>query len=143
MEGIGHLQKLQFTLPRTSLLTIYKSFIRPHLDYGDVVYGQPSKYAFSDKLETVQHNAALAITGAIKGISCEKLYYELGLEHLQQRRWMRRLCQFYKVVSTKIPAYIYDFIPPVRRFQRHPNTFNSFSSRTEYFKNSCFSLGYR
>ena len=74
MKRIGHLQKSQLTLPRTSLLTIYKSFIRPHLDYGDVVYGQPSKYALSDKLETVQHNAAFAITGAINGISCEKLY---------------------------------------------------------------------
>ena len=51
---------------------------------------------------------------------------------------MRRLCLFYKVVSTKLPAYIYDFIPPVRQSQRHPNTFNSFSCRTEYFKNSFF-----
>ena len=51
---------------------------------------------------------------------------------------MRRLCLFYKVVSTKLPAYIYDFIPPVRKSQRHPNTFNSFSCRTEYFKNSLF-----
>ena len=53
-------------------------FIRPHLDYGDVVYDQSSNDAFSDKLETVQYNAALAITGAIKGTSREKLYQELG-----------------------------------------------------------------
>ena len=51
---------------------------------------------------------------------------------------MRRLCLFYKVVSSKLPAYIYDFIPPVRQSQRHPNTFNSFSGRTEYYKNSFF-----
>ena len=51
---------------------------------------------------------------------------------------MRRLCLFYKVVSFKLSAYIYDFIPPVRQPQRHPNTFNSFSFRTEYFKNSFF-----
>ena len=51
---------------------------------------------------------------------------------------MRRLCLFYKVVSTKLPAYIYDFIPPVRQSQKHPNTFNSFSGRTEYYKNSFF-----
>ena len=76
--------------------------------------------------------------GAIKGTSREKLYQELGLEYLQQRRWMRRLCLFYKVVSTKLPAYIYDIIPPVRQSQRHPNTFNSISCRTEYFKNSFF-----
>ena len=51
---------------------------------------------------------------------------------------MRRLCLFYKVVQTKLPAYIYDFIPPVRQSQRHPNTFNSFSCRNECFRNSFF-----
>ena len=61
------------------------------MDYGDVVYDKHSNDAFSNKLETVQYNSALAITGAIKGTSCEKLYQELGLEYLQQRRWMRRL----------------------------------------------------
>ena len=136
MKGIGLLRKLRSILTRTSLLTIYKSFIRPHLDYGDIVYDQPSNDAFSNKLETVQYNAALAITGAIKGTSREKLYQELGLEYLHQRRWMRRFCLFYKVVSTKLTAFIYDTIPPVSQSQRHPNTFNSISCRTEYFKNS-------
>ena len=74
MKGIGILQKLQAILLQTSLLTFYKSFIRPNLDYGDVVYDQPSNDAFSNKLQTVQYNAALAITGAIKVISREKLY---------------------------------------------------------------------
>ena len=84
MKGIGLLQKLQSILPRTSLLTIYKSFIRPYLDYGDVVCYQPSNDAFSNNLETVQYNAALAVTGAIKSTSREKLYQELGLEYLSK-----------------------------------------------------------
>ena len=54
MIRTGLLQKLQPIVPRTSLLTIYESFIRPHLDYGDVVYDQPSNDVFSNKLETVQ-----------------------------------------------------------------------------------------
>ena len=33
-ETIGLLWKLQKILPRGPLLIIYKSFIRPHLDYG-------------------------------------------------------------------------------------------------------------
>ena len=135
MKGIGLLRTLQSIFPRTSLLTTYKSFIRPYLDYNDVVNDQPLNDAFSNKLETFQYNAALAITGAIKGTSREKVYQELGLEYLQQRRWRRRLCLFYKVVSTKLLAYIYDIIPPASQSQRHPNTFNSISCRTEYFKN--------
>ena len=64
------------------LLTIYKSFIRPHLDYGDVIYHQAYTASFQQKIESVQYNLALAITGAIKGTSTEKLYQELGLETL-------------------------------------------------------------
>ena len=74
------------------------------MDYGHVVYNQYSNDAFPNKLETVQSNAALAITGAIKCLFREKLYQELGLENLKQWRWMRRLCLFYNIVSTKIPT---------------------------------------
>ena len=35
---IGLLRIFQPTLPRKSQVTTYKSFNRPHLDYGDVVY---------------------------------------------------------------------------------------------------------
>ena len=73
-RGIGVIKKLQNFLPRQSLLTIYKSFVRPHLDYGDVVYDQPHNETLCSKLESVQYNAALAITGAIRGTSQTKLY---------------------------------------------------------------------
>ena len=68
-RGIGVIKKLQNNLPRQSLLTIYKSFIRPHLDCGDVVYDRPHNDIFCSKRESVQYNAALAITGAILGTS--------------------------------------------------------------------------
>ena len=38
----------------------------------------------------------LAITGAIKGSSTEKLYHKLGTEYLRLRRWFRKLCLSYK-----------------------------------------------
>ena len=40
VKGIGVIKKLNVTLLCSSLLTIYKSFIRPPLDYGDVIYDQ-------------------------------------------------------------------------------------------------------
>ena len=64
-KGIDVIRKLHYVLPRHSLLTIYKSFIRPHLDYGDIIYGQPNNQDFIDKLKVVQYSAVLAITGAI------------------------------------------------------------------------------
>ena len=39
-KAIGLLRKLHNTLSRLPLLSIYKSFIRPHVDYGDVIYDQ-------------------------------------------------------------------------------------------------------
>ena len=85
-KTIGLLQKLQNILPRPALLTIYKCFIRPHLDYGDIIYDQAYNLSFHKKLESIQYNAALALTGDIRGSSREKLYQELGLESLQLRR---------------------------------------------------------
>ena len=42
-KGISVIKKLYNILPRTALLIIYKSFVRPHLDYGDIVYDQPNQ----------------------------------------------------------------------------------------------------
>ena len=66
--------------------TIYEVFLRPLVDYGDIIYNQPQNESFYHKLEPVQHKAALAITGAIQGTSCDKLYQELGLQSLKSRR---------------------------------------------------------
>ena len=110
------MRELNILLPRSFLLTVYKYFIRPHLDYGDVIYDQSNLSSLTNKIESVQYNAALAITGAIWGTSKEKLYQELGFESLKDRRWLRRLCYLYKIVNTKQPAYLYDLIPP---FQDH------------------------
>ena len=78
-------------MPRDSLVTIYKSFIRPHLDYADVIFDKPSNATFSNRIESAQYNAALAITGTIRSTSKEKLYQELGFEAMKERRWFQRL----------------------------------------------------
>ena len=70
-KGIGILRKFYNVLPRNFLIAIYKSFIRPHLDYGAIIFDQPENESFCKKNESVQYNAALAITGAIQGTSRE------------------------------------------------------------------------
>ena len=81
-KTIGLLLKLQNLLPRAALITIYKAFIRPHLDYADILYDQGNNMSFQQKLESIQYNTCLAITGVIQGTSKEKLYQELRLESL-------------------------------------------------------------
>ena len=75
---IGLLRKFQQVLPRPCLITIYKAFIGSHLDYGGVVFDQAFSNSFHQRLESIQYNAVLAITGAIRRTSKEKLCQELG-----------------------------------------------------------------
>ena len=100
-KTIGLLRKFQLILPRNSLIKNYKTFIRPHLDYGDVIYDHAFNESFHQRLESIQYNAAIAITGAIRGTSLEKLFQELELKTLKSRRWFRKLYLFYKILHSK------------------------------------------
>ena len=140
---IGLTKKLQPVIPRAALLTIYKSFLRPHLNYGDIIYGRAFKESFQSKLEPVQYNATLAITGAIRGFSREKLYQELGLELLKLQQWYRKLCLFFKLKQSEYPSYLFDIILKVlsTRTTRNHNNIPLFNVKHEYFRNS-FSTHY-
>ena len=52
-KTIGLLCKLQNTLPRTSLITIFKSFIRPRLDYGHIIYDRAYNTSFHLNIESI------------------------------------------------------------------------------------------
>ena len=141
-KTIGIIRKLQNVLPRPALLTIFRSFIRPHLDYGDIIYDKAYNESFHAKLESLQYNASLAITGAIKGSSTEKIYEELGLETLKSRRWYRKMSFLYKVLKNESPSYLFQNIPNAQR-QSHRQTRNSgkipsIVVKHDYFKNSFF-----
>ena len=55
-KKIGLLYKLQNILPRSALLlTIYKGFVKPHLNYGNIIYDQTFNGTFHQKLELIQY----------------------------------------------------------------------------------------
>ena len=139
-KGIGMIKKLQSDLSRKTLINIYKSFVRPHLDYGDIIYDKPNVDSFINKLESVQYNAGLAITGGIRGTSKERLYQELGFEYLEKRRWYRRMCLFWKIINGFAPSYLSKLLPekqPLRNPNRQDH-YVSFSKNTNYYANSFF-----
>ena len=66
---LGLLQKIHNLLPRSALITLYKVFARPYLNYGNILYDQAYNMSFYNKLESVQYKSCWTITGAQRGTS--------------------------------------------------------------------------
>ena len=135
---MGLLRRFQPILPRSSLLTIYKTYIRSHLDFAGFIYDQACNSSFYEKFKSVLYNACLATTGAIRGTSSEKIYQELRLQSLKSRCWFRKLCHFYTMLNEKSPSYLFNFIPNLNRVRetRHSNNVPAIHARQNYFNNS-------
>ena len=134
---IGLLRKSQNTLPRPSLLTIYKLFIKPRLD---IIYDQAYNASFQQKVESIQYTKAVAITRAIRRTSKAKLFEELGLEFLQHRWWYRKLRCFYKILKDQSPKYLFNIIPMLNRpySTRNANSIPRFKVKQNFFRNTFF-----
>ena len=94
--------------------------------------------SFQQKIKTIQYSAVLAITGAIRVSPREKLYQELGLETLQQRRWFIKLCCFY--LKSQSPKYFYSIIPihNMSYRTRQCNKIPAINAKHDFFMNTFF-----
>ena len=72
MTTFWNFTQVRNLLLRSAFLTIYRAFVRPHLDYGDNIYDEAYNASFHQKLESTQYKACLAMRGAIKGSSKKK-----------------------------------------------------------------------
>ena len=93
------------------------------------------------KIERVQYNVCLVITGAFKGTSRECFYQELGLESLKDRRWYGKLCFFLKIVKGHSPKYLTSYLQlhdnPIYQIRSTAkNTVKQTVSTTDNFKNT-------
>ena len=139
------MQKKYWNCPQDALLTLQEIFIRPHLDYADSIYDKPNNELSCKKIDTVQYKACLTITGAIQGTSQEKLYQELGLKSISDRRWYRKLIFFYKIKNKLTLAYLNSYLYTNNNTNQaystrssQNETLRTFSSITESFKHSFF-----
>ena len=107
---IGLLWRLLVCFSRKALFIIYKSFVRSHPDYGNILYDKPDNQKFESKTEKVHYEACIAITGAIQGTSRKSLYDELGLMSSKERRWYNKLTFFYKIVNGLLTDYLQSYI---------------------------------
>ena len=148
-KNTGIIKHLSKYLPLKSLDNMYKALTRPHLDYCDVIYHIPSKQNqlgkvlnyLMEKVEQVQYQAAVAITGTWQGSSRSKLYEELGWESLSDRRLSKRIMHFHKIVNNKTPSYLHNKLPPPRRALyrfNNDNTFREIRFNSDRYMNSFF-----
>ena len=108
------------------------------------MYDKTLTDSFKDKLEMVQYNAVLVITGAIKGASRDRIYRELGLESLTEWRWSRKCFFFHKIINYLLPVYLQSYISYCgegfyRTRSAYQMDIRQFSTRTKIFESS-FSL---
>ena len=92
-----------------------------------------------EKVENVQYQAALAVSGCWQGSNSSKLYELLGWESLSDRRWARRLIELYKIRNNLTPDYLKHNLPPlcIPSF-RSNNEYREIMCRTSRYKNSFF-----
>ena len=76
---IDIMHQLKYDLGRKSLETIYKSFIRPLLEYADVIWDNCTQQN-KNEFELIQLEAARISTGTTKLVSVANLYVETGWE---------------------------------------------------------------
>ena len=137
---INVMRKLKFWLDRRSLEIIYTAFIRPLLEYGDVVWDNCTQYE-KDELERMQHEAARIATGTTRLVSLDSLYSEIKWESLQNRRNDHKLSLLFKMKNNLTPEYL-SSLPPQnvgntsRYSLRNSDNLQGIFSRTALYSNS-------
>ena len=135
------MRKLKFKLDRNSLETIYLTFIRPLLGYGDVLWDNCTQYE-KNELDKIQNEAARIATGATKLISLHTLSNEVKWESLEERRRKHKLTLLYKMKSNLCPTYLSSLVRQtvnsISRYNlRNANDLQTINARTSLYYNSC------
>lgn len=137
---INIMRRLKFQLDRKSLQTIFISFIRPLLEYANVVWDNCTQQQSND-LEKIQNEAARIVTGATKLASIQSLLSDTGWESLASRREKHKLILYYKMVNNMTPEYLSSLVPPtvgsISRYNlRNETNLQTIPARSQHYYNS-------
>ena len=107
---VSVLKSYKYRLSRKSLEIMYKSFILPHFDYGDVIWDNCTQ-TLSNELEEIHLDALRTIVGTVRGTSHNLLYRESGFTCLKERRRRHKLILYFKIVNDITPAFLKTLYP--------------------------------
>jgi hypothetical protein len=109
---IGLLKRISRDVPRQCIEILYKSMVRPILEYADVIYDGSADTCLK-RLEDTQRQAALACTSAYKHTRHVNLLEELGWSPLSVRRKHHRMNVMFKIQHELVPPYLSRNCPPL------------------------------
>ena len=101
---------LKYKLDKTSLQTMYLTFVRPVMEYGISVWGGTYDSNIV-KLERVQIDALRIITGATQRSNIANLYAEVNIPTFMERRDTQMLMMMFKVKNNITPSSLSDLLP--------------------------------
>ena len=105
-------------MSQTTLVTIYKSLILPHLDYCSAVWGCIVN-GLSQKLEKLQYRAARIITRSGWDVRCAQILRALEWESFADRRTKQLKSLMFKTANNLVPEYLSDKFTSVHTIHRH------------------------
>jgi hypothetical protein len=108
---INLLKSVKYKLHRSTLISLYKSLVRPLMEYADVIWDECTE-SEANLLEGIQNESARIVTGAMKGTNRVRLLNELCWEDLKTRRFLHKLLLLYKIINCLTPSYLRDLLPP-------------------------------
>ena len=134
------LRSLKFKLQRKTLMIMYFSFVRPILEYCDIIWDNCPNY-YKNQLEQINLEAGRIISGATKYTSTLSIYNETGLESLEKRREKHKVIQIFKIIHGLTPSYLTSIIPPQNHDfhnynTRHSDRYINIHCRTAHYSNS-------
>ena len=138
-KSIAVIKQLQTKLPQNALLTICKSFVRPHLDYTDIMYDQPNSDSFENKLE---FNIMLHQLGLEPFVEHQEIKFIRSQDSnpfsLEKVLIVYVLSTKLKKKQTGLPSYLSKLIPDTSPhcLTRSVEKILTYHCRTESFKSS-------
>ncbi len=136
-QRLGCISKYKYKMDRRSLEQCYITFIRPLLEYGNVLFDAANAEDL-DVLSSIEKDALRLITGARARCNVEALYNEFNFPSIEQRRKDHKICILGKVIIKRFPNYLLQDLPRFYDATRNirNNTFAIPNSTHDYYTKS-------
>ena len=147
MKRLDAIRSLKYKCDRHTLEIFYFSFVRPILEYGQVLYAG-TYLKDLEKINKVETEAMKIVTGAIKGCSTALLHLEAGWDPISNRRKNGMLIMMYKIVNRDAPVNLLNIFDDITGNQNRGVNYDLRSTqlripfcKTKQYKNSFFPYG--